>query len=134
MRMHELQVEQSFCRQKHVTHLVHAIEEASPAGSSIEVHVHAASTPALSFYSALRFEWHACSNRLFESDSIAARLRAGAARLEARRAGLPVARGKHLKERPILRSGPQACCTPLHMQRIKNFEAAQEEMISIVVM
>ena len=59
MRMHELQVEQSFCRQKHVTHLVHAIEEASPAGSSIEVHVHAASTPALSFYSALKFEWHA---------------------------------------------------------------------------
>ena len=59
MRMHELQVEQSFCRQKHVTHLVHAIEETSPAGSSIEVHVHAANTPALSFYSALKFKWHA---------------------------------------------------------------------------
>ena len=28
-------------------------------GSSIEVHVHAANTPALSFYSALKFEWHA---------------------------------------------------------------------------
>ena len=49
MRMHELQVEQSFCRQNNVTHLVHAIEETSPAGSSIEVHVHAANTPALSF-------------------------------------------------------------------------------------
>ena len=43
---------------------------------------------------------------------------------EEHKLGLPVARGKHLKERPILRSGPQACCTPLHMQRIKKFRSS----------
>ena len=59
MRVHELQVEQSFRRQKHATHLVHAIEASSPAGTSIEVHVHTANSNALSFYAALKFEPHA---------------------------------------------------------------------------
>ena len=55
MRIHELHVEQAWRRQTHATRLVHAIEDGATVNSSLEVHVHAANSIALSFYAALSF-------------------------------------------------------------------------------
>ena len=59
MRIHELHVEQAWRRQTHATRLVHAIEDGAPVNSSLEVHVHAANSIALSFYAAFSCTLHA---------------------------------------------------------------------------